>query len=175
MRRDRRTREQRKADASARIAFLCFAMVALLVALALNTDAGGKAEPVEVERLQVTEQPDEETDFAEDEPQLVSLGTFRVTHYCACAVCCGKEDGITATGTTATEGRTIAVDPTVIPYGSKVAVFYDDGRICYYTAEDCGSAIKGNKIDVFVDGHEAALERGVIGASVYLMKNEVER
>ena len=45
----------------------------------------------------------------------------------------------TATGTKATEGRTIAVDPSVIPYGSEVAVFYDDGRICYYIAEDCGA------------------------------------
>lgn len=171
MRHERRTREQRKADASARIAFLCFALIALLVAVALRTDA---AEPAESEpQTAETEQTDEV--FAEDEPPLVSLGTFRVTHYCACKKCCGKEDGITATGTTATEGRTVAVDPTVIPYGSEVAVFFDDGRICYYTAEDSGSAIKGNKLDVFVDGHEEALERGVIGASVYLVRNEVER
>ena len=113
------------------------------------------------------------TDAEIIEPQLVSLGQFRITHYCACEKCCGKTDGITATGTTATAGRTIAVDPDVIPYGSEVAVFYDDGRICYYVAEDCGGAIKGNDIDVFVDSHEEALELGVTGASVYLV-NEVK-
>lgn len=118
----------------------------------------------------------QETAFTEAEiiePQFVSLGQFRITHYCACEKCCGKTDGITATGTTATAGRTIAVDPTVIPYGSEVAIFYDDGRIVYYVAEDCGGAIKGNKIDVFVDSHEEALELGVTGASVYLV-NEVK-
>lgn len=118
----------------------------------------------------------QETAFTEPEiiePQLVSLGQFRITHYCACEKCCGKTDGITATGTTATAGRTIAVDPDVIPYGSEVALFYDDGRICYYVAEDCGGAIKGNDIDVFVDSHEEALELGVTGASVYLV-NEVK-
>lgn len=117
----------------------------------------------------------QETAFTEAEiiePQLVSLGQFRITHYCACEKCCGKTDGITATGTTATAGRTIAVDPTVIPYGSEVAIFYDDGRIVYYIAEDCGGAIKGNKIDVFVDSHEEALELGVTGASVYLVNTE---
>ena len=117
----------------------------------------------------------QETAFTEAEiiePQLVSLGQFRITHYCACEKCCGKTDGITATGTTATAGRTIAVDPEVIPYGSEVAIFYDDGRIVYYVAEDCGGAIAGNEIDVFVDSHEEALELGVIGASVYLVNTE---
>jgi len=42
------------------------------------------------------------------------LGTFTVTHYCPCEICCGKTDGITYTGTQATEGRTVAVDPEVI-------------------------------------------------------------
>ena len=51
-----------------------------------------------------------------DEPKYI--GTFTVTHYCPCEICCGKTDGITFTGTQATEGRTVAVDPDVIPLGS---------------------------------------------------------
>ena len=66
-----------------------------------------------------------------------SLGEFVITHYCACEKCTDG-DGITATGTKATEGRTIAVDPEVIPYGTMVVI---DGHT--YIAEDCGGAIKG--------------------------------
>lgn len=108
------------------------------------------------------------------EPELISLGEYTITHYCACEKCCGKwADGITATGTVATEGRTIAVDPDVIPYGSKVLVRYEDGTEAVYVAEDKGGAIKGNRIDVFMGIHQAALEAGVQTAEVYLLE-EVE-
>ena len=77
------------------------------------------------------------------------------TAYCPCVKCCGKTDGITATGTKATAGRTIAVDPRMIPYGSKI---YIDGH--EYIAEDCGGAIKEDRIDIFYDTHEEALRFG---------------
>lgn len=60
--------------------------------------------------------------------------------------------GITFTGTKATKGRTVAVDPAVIPLGSKLHIKFPksysnlDG---IYTAEDTGSKIKGNSIDIF--------------------------
>ena len=95
------------------------------------------------------------------------LGEFRLTAYCPCSRCCGKTDGITSTGTTATEGRTIAVDPRVIPYGSTVTIYFADGSSHTYTAEDCGGAIKENRIDVFFDDHQAAREFGVQTAYVY--------
>ena len=84
--------------------------------------------------------------------------------YCPCVKCCDKDDGITATGTLAMPGRTIAVDSTVIPYGSRVVI---NGHT--YIAEDCGQAIKGNKIDVFHSTHEEALQWGVkyVEAVVY--------
>ena len=84
---------------------------------------------------------------------------------------CGKTDGITATGTTAAEGRTIAVDPRVIPYGSTVTIYFADGTSHTYTAEDCGGAIKENRIDVFFDDHQAAREFGVQTAYVYMEEN----
>ena len=95
------------------------------------------------------------------------LGEFRLTAYCPCMKCCGKSDGITSTGTTAAEGRTIAVDPRVIPYGSTVTIYFADGTSHTYTAEDCGGAILENRIDVFFDDHQAAREFGVQTAYVY--------
>lgn len=95
------------------------------------------------------------------EPELVSLGVWKITAYCACQKCCGKSPddpryGITATGTVAMEGRTIAADPRVLPYGT---VVYIDGHA--YTVEDCGGAIKNERIDIYFDSHEAALQWGV--------------
>lgn len=92
-----------------------------------------------------------------------SMGRFKLTGYCACMYCCGKTDGITSTGTKAKAGRTIAVDPSVIPYGSTVII---NGK--EYVAEDCGGAIKDKKIDIFFNSHDEALEWGVKYAEVYV-------
>ena len=94
-----------------------------------------------------------------------NLGKFKLTGYCRCVKCCGKSDGITSTGTKAKAGRTIAVDSSIIPYGSKVKINKKE-----YVAEDCGGAIKNNKIDIFFDSHEEALEFGVKYADVYIKK-----
>ncbi|CDD64934.1 nlpC/P60 family protein [Firmicutes bacterium CAG:882] len=83
--------------------------------------------------------------------------SFTITAYCGCEKCCGKNDRITATGAYAIEGVTIAVDPAVIPYGSLV----DIEGIGTFIAEDCGGAIKGNKIDIYFERHEDALRFGV--------------
>ena len=93
-----------------------------------------------------------------------SLGVFKITFYCACEKCCGSwSDGTTATGTKATAGRTIATDPEVIPLGSTVLI---DG--IEYIAEDTGGAINGNIIDLFVESHQEALNRGVIYKEVFI-------
>lgn len=65
-------------------------------------------------------------------------------------------DRITSTGTQVKEGRTIAVDPWVIPYGSRVYIPGYGWRI----AEDCGGAIKGNKIDIYFESRSEALRFG---------------
>lgn len=96
-----------------------------------------------------------------EEPELTYLGKFTITHYCACSRCCGKSDGITATGTHVEEGRTIAVDPHIIPYGTEVII---DGET--YTAEDCGG-FSGYHIDIYVADHDRALQLGVKTAEVY--------
>lgn len=90
------------------------------------------------------------------------LGRFRITHYCDCETCQGEWTGTTATGRTPTVGRTIAVDPRVIPLGTKVVI---NGHT--YTAEDTGGAIRGNRIDIFVGSHEEANRKGVYYTGVY--------
>lgn len=110
-----------------------------------------------------------DTAATEFEPQEFTaveyMGEFTVTHYCDCPICCGKwSDGITATGTVATPGRTVVVDPSVIPLGSQVLI---DGHT--YIAEDTGSAIKGNRLDVFVATHEEGISRGRVERGVYLV------
>lgn len=91
--------------------------------------------------------------------------TVTATAYCACMKCCGKTDGITATGTKATAGRTIAVNPNVIPYGTQVII---NGNT--YVAEDCGGAIKGNDVDIFFNTHEEALIFGRQVLTAYILK-----
>lgn len=91
------------------------------------------------------------------------IGRFRVSRYCPCSTCNGGYTG-TATGTTVTAGRTIAVDPSVIPLGSTV---YIDG-IGTRVAEDTGGAIKGNKVDLAVSNHSEAYAQGVTYHDVYI-------
>ena len=93
------------------------------------------------------------------------LGNYKLTYYCSCELCCDVETGITATGTPVVEGQTIAVDPNVIPYGTQVII---NGHV--FTAEDCGGAIEGNRIDIYVNDHDRANALGVNYADVYLVK-----
>ena len=93
------------------------------------------------------------------------LGTYKITHYCGGACCNDQWAGVTSTGAPLVEGDTIAVDPTIIPYGTKVII---NGHI--FTASDCGGAIKGNHIDVFVNDHNRGNNLGVYFTNVYLLK-----
>ena len=106
-----------------------------------------------------------------------SLGEFKLTAYCSCEKCCGEwalnrpkdENGkdivYGSTGTILVAGTSIATDPSVIPYGSQVEI---NGHI--YTAHDTGGAIQGNRIDVYFDSHQDALNFGVQYADIYLVK-----
>lgn len=93
---------------------------------------------------------------------LKSLGTFKITAYGRdCEGC----TGITKTGTVPIVGRTVAVDPEVIPLGSTVII---DGQ--EYIAEDIGGAIKGNIIDMFVGTEDISKYYGVKYKEVFVKK-----
>lgn len=108
----------------------------------------------------------EQKEEKEESSNLVSLGKFKLTAYCSCSKCCGKWAGSpTASGVMPRANHTIAVDTGVIPFGTKVII---NGKS--YVAEDTGSAIKGNKIDVYFDSHSKALNFGVKYAEVFVVK-----
>lgn len=65
-------------------------------------------------------------------------------------------NGKTSIGRKPVVGRTIAVDPKVIPYGSRVFIPGFGWRI----AEDTGAQIKGNRIDILVENEEKAYDLG---------------
>ena len=86
---------------------------------------------------------------------VVNGETYKITAYCSCSKCCGKSTGRTASGTKATAGRTVAA-PAKFAFGTKLNI---GGHI--YTVEDRGGAISGNRIDIYVNSHSAALQWGV--------------
>ena len=89
-----------------------------------------------------------------DLPQ-APLGRFTLTAYSGPQL--GQAEPITATGTVARARRTVAVDPTVIPLGSKIYIEGLGERI----AEDVGGAIKGHHIDVYLGTVPQARDFGV--------------
>ena len=104
-----------------------------------------KMEPV-ITEVKVEIEPELEL---EPEPELIYLGTYWITGYDTCEYCCGKTDGITASGTYATVGRTIAASYD-IPFGT---VLYIDG-IGERVVEDRGGAIYDYRIDVLCADHD---------------------
>lgn len=90
--------------------------------------------------------------------------SFIATAYCPCEKCCGKwaknrPNGVvyTASGEIAQEGITLAADWNVLPRGTKVEI----KDIGFRVVQDRGGAIRGNRIDVYFDSHQKALEFGV--------------
>lgn len=110
--------------------------------------------------LMITQQPD-----IKDFPNR-KLGKFTLSWYSPKELGKTKPSELrTSRGLVPKEGRTIAVDPKVIPYGSIVYI-QDYG---YYIAEDCGGAIKQNRIDVFTASHEYAIQQGKKVANVWVL------
>ena len=114
-------------------------------------------EPVKEETTKEVEQVKETSESSE----VSNLGTHMVvesTSYC--------QGSVTATGTQARWG-VIAVDPNVIPFGTKVYIPQFDK---VFIAEDTGGAIKGNKIDIFMENSDDAINWGRRNIDIYILK-----
>ena len=79
---------------------------------------------------------------------------------------CGTGSGITASGRRVTPYVSCAVDPAVIPLGSTIMIEHN-GEMVYLRADDTGSAVKGNHIDLAVTTHDEALSLGVKTADIW--------
>lgn len=142
-----------------RIQVLAIIAFILAMCILLFQCCEGREDTAQAEDLIVVEEPIEVK-----APVTIEV---EATAYCSCGKCCGvwainrplDENGqpivYTATMTVAKQGRTIAVDPTVIPYGTRLGCGEN-----VYVAEDCGADIKGNRIDVFFEDHTEAKKFG---------------
>ena len=113
--------------------------------------------------------------YEEEQKQLSTMDVV-VTAYDLSVQSCGKSVGSHGYGVTASgfnlaghtleSARAIAVDPSVIPMGSKVELAFDEPAMQkyngVYTAVDTGGAIKGNKIDLFMGDFGNASEVAMI-------------
>jgi 3D (Asp-Asp-Asp) domain-containing protein len=118
--------------------------------------------------------PSRGSQTAMDLPNDAKVLSCTLTAYTAGYESTGKRPGdpdygITSTGTEAREGITVAVDPHVIPYGTKLFI----PGIGYRIAQDTGAAIVGNRIDIFINDLRKALDFGVKrDIPVYILPND---
>lgn len=149
--------------------FLVYLECIVLITMSINRRTIDQIDTIEVINEEVAVYEPEVVTEVVDEPivELVSLGEFTLTAYCYenyPHICNNGDASVTATGTTPIEGRTIAVDPSVIPYGTEVMI---NGNT--YIAEDTGGAIKGNRIDICFASHDEALQFGRQVAEVFIV------
>lgn len=137
--------------------------------VAYVVEIAGPPESLTLEERPFAPEPPEEAENEGIESALLAsahvIERCSVTHYDLCVACCGKTDGITASGVRATPYVTCSVDPDVIPLGSDLLVDYGDGELHYYRADDTG--VRGNCVDLCVFSHEEAIALGVRSATVY--------
>lgn len=162
--------------------FLCFVTIGFICGALENN--GSKQvcgyNSVNIEREETAQEKNPRKEYID----------VKVTAYDLSIQSCGKTEdhpayGITANGTNIIdkdwkEARTIAVDPNIISLGTKVYVEFTNKNYKkyngIYTANDTGSAIKGNHIDFFLgdfDSHKAAPEAmkfGVTQAKILILK-----
>lgn len=95
-------------------------------------------------------------------PAAPLIKKMRVTAYCSCQKCCGKwaKFKTTASGHKINEGDVFAAADRAIPFGTEIIV---PGYACNLAVQvlDRGGAIKGDRIDIYFDTHDEALEWGV--------------
>ena len=121
--------------------------------------------PIEPPPIIQEEIPIEEENIVVPPPEeKQSLGVYTLTAYCGCVKCCGKTDGITASGAKVQANRTIAA-PSSFAFGTKIEI---NGQT--YIVEDRGGAINGKRIDIYFNTHKEALAFGVQKQEIFLIK-----
>ena len=138
---------------------ICVGLIGLSIIQNIQYHKIIKQQTEKYTELMITQQPDI-SEFPNRK-----LGRFALSWYSPKELGKPANKLRTSTGTIPKEGRTIAVDPNVIPYGSIVYI-QDYG---YFIAEDCGGAIKENRIDIYTNSHEYAIQQGRKVAQVWVL------
>lgn len=143
--------------------------IVVIGGLTVSNEAPGMAEGESQQETLPETETDGSLDSDKDETEsvaeeMISCGIFDITGYCACEICTGC-NGMTYSGTDPKADHTIAADLTVFPLGTRLKI----GE-CIYTVEDTGASIKDNRIDIFYDTHEEAVESGRRSMEVFLIK-----
>ena len=141
------------------LASICVGLIGLCITQNVLYHKMLKQQTEKYTELMITQQPD-----IQEFPNK-KLGRFTLSWYSPKELGKPADKLRTSTGTKPKEGRTIAVDPSVIPYGS---IVYIQGY-GYFIAEDCGGAIKQNRIDVYTNSYETAIQQGKKVANVWIL------
>ncbi len=90
-----------------------------------------------------------------------TVSTFNTSAYCPCMSCCGKTNGITASGAPASQWYTLAAG-SVYPIGTVIYIpyFKDKPNGGWFVVQDRGGAISSDRLDIFYDSHGEALQFG---------------
>lgn len=108
-------------------------------------------------------------------PKLTYVGNFYITMYAATVEQCGNDLGITASGKKVTEDPTcwtVAVDPKVIPLGTKLVIDLDGYEGIVFEASDTGGDIKNYWIDVYTDSEPLSKSFNPTYADVWILEEE---
>lgn len=185
------TREERRKRSQRRLMYITYLLFLVLLLgwlgsyLVITAEADSEMETAveDTGRLPGDDTPattrcymtEEEVEAAENElieaallARSHKLEDVTITFYCCEARphICGAGTGITASGRRVTPYVSCAVDPDVIPLGSTIMIEYN-GEMVYLRADDTGPAVKGNHIDIAVQGHQEALELGTKTADIW--------
>ena len=126
-----------------------------------------KAEPIPaIVATDSTAAPAEEIFFAERIPSghWESAGRYRMTHFCPCRKCNGRNAGRTASGAPMSVGRTVATGRE-FPFGTRLLI---NGTI--YTVEDRG--VPNGCIDILVGSHAEANRRGLFHTNIFIWRED---
>ena len=187
-REERRRRSQRRLMYITYLLFLVFLVAWLLSYMAMTVEAeqpaiykatlardNGRLPGDDTPATTRCYMTDEEVEAAENElieqallARSHKIEDVTITFYCCEARphICGTGTGITASGRRVTPYVSCAVDPDVIPLGSTIMIEHN-GEMVYLRADDTGPAIKGNRLDIAVTGHQEALDLGVKTADIW--------
>lgn len=129
-----------------------------------------------VENVETVEIEVVEEEIVEEVYYNIQYWTFEVSYYCGCWSCTQNGDLTTASGTTATQYRTIAA-PKDVPFGSEIYIeglgtfiCEDRGGYIEYTYDEYGNLIM--RLDVYLENHNECYERGRHYADGYIIIND---